>query len=298
MTIPSNIMINNEFASVVVSPDAGAALRSIKILKNGEVYELLSGGNNEHDPNKLPHGEGSFIMAPWINRILEGRLLAPDGVHQLPVNAFPHAIHGLVRDRKWKISRASESSIDLEIKLKKPWPYAGKIEYSIELRSMSLIQTVEIISAPSEKRKFPVSVGWHPWFNKYLGSEPVIAKANVQAQWELDSTVTATGNLKETEITKRLQHGTTFAVGEVDGCFMLDEGGSAVLTWPELTLKIEGSETITHFMFYSPGHALCVEPQTCTVDAARLANQGIENTGNFLISNGTPLIASTTWSWD
>ena len=95
MKMPNNIMINNEFASVVVSPDAGAALRSIKIRKNGEVFELLSGGNNDHAPDKLPHGEGSFIMAPWINRIFEGRLFAPDGVHQLPVNAFPHAIHGL-----------------------------------------------------------------------------------------------------------------------------------------------------------------------------------------------------------
>jgi hypothetical protein len=71
-----------------------------------------------------------------------------------------------------------------------------------------------------------------------------------------------------------------------------------VLSWPELALTMTGSETITHFMFYSPEHALCVEPQTCTVDAAQLADRGISNTGHVLIDRNNPLIATTTWSWE
>jgi len=160
------------------------------------------------------------------------------------------------------------------------------------------VQTMRLIAAPDETRAFPGSVGWHPWFNVTLGYEPIVAKADISAHWKLDNMATATGKLSVTDITTRLQNGTQFAVREVDGCFMRNPNGTAVLTWPELTFTISGSEEITHFMFYSPEHALCVEPQTCTVDAAQLAERGIEDTGHVLVDRENPLIATTTWSWE
>ena len=296
--MPANITISNESVSVTVSPGAGASLRSIKVNKNSHEYELLSGGDNSHDPTDLPHGEGSFIMAPWVNRIRDGRLVAPGGIHNIPVNTPPHAIHGLVRERAWTIKEVTDSTLELEIMLAEPWPYAGRIEYSLTVEGSALVQTMQLIADDRETLPFPGSVGWHPWFNTNLGSDPVIATADVSGQWELDETVTATGNLSVTDITERLQTGTQFKVHEVDGCFRRNPGGSVVLSWPELTMTMSGSETISHFMFYSPEHALCVEPQTCTVDAAQLANRGIANTGHLIVDRENPLIATTTWSWE
>jgi len=296
--MPQNITLKNEFAEVTVSPDAGASLRSIKILKDGNSYELLSGGEKELDPTDLPHGDGSFIMAPWVNRIRDGRLVTPDGVHELPMNDPPHAIHGLLREREWTVKEVTGSSVELEITLEEPWPYAGHIEYSIGLEDKSLVHTMRLISSENETRAFPGSVGWHPWFNTSLGSDPVTANADVSGQWELVDPATATGNLSVTDATTRLQNGTQFKTGEVDGCFLRNPNGTAVLSWPELTLTISGSEAITHFMFYSPEHALCVEPQTCTVDAAQLADRGIADTGHVLVDRENPLIATTFWSWE
>jgi aldose 1-epimerase len=296
--MPQNITLKNEFAEVTVSPDAGASLRSIKILKDGNSYELLSGGEKELDPTDLPHGDGSFIMAPWVNRIRDGRLVTPDGVHELPMNDPPHAIHGLLREREWTVKEVTGSSVELEITLEEPWPYAGHIEYSIGLEDKSLVHTMRLISSENETRAFPGSVGWHPWFNTSLGSDPVTANADVSGQWELVDPATATGNLSVTDATTRLQNGTQFKTGEVDGCFLRNPNGTAVLSWPELTLTISGSEAITHFMFYSPEHALCVEPQTCTVDAAQLADRGIADTGHVLVDRENPLIATTVWSWE
>ena len=293
-----NITISNEFADLTLSPGYGASLRSLKINKNGNSYELLAGGDNEHDPDGMPLGEGSFIMAPWVNRIRDGRLVTPDGIHNLPIDSPPHAIHGLVRDKAWTVTKQTGSSIELEIALSELWPYAGHLEYSISLEGQSLVQTMRLIAAPDETRAFPGSVGWHPWFNVTLGSDPVIAKADVSGHWELTDRATATGKLSVTDVTTRLQNGTQFAVREVDGCFMRNPNGTAVLTWPELTFTISGSEEITHFMFFSPEHALCVEPQTCTVDAAQLAERGIEDTGHVLVDRENPLNATTTWSWE
>lgn len=296
--MPQNLTIKNEFAAVTLSPNAGASLRSIKITKNGKSYELLSGGDKAHDPTVLPHGEGSFVMAPWVNRIRDGRLVTPDGIHELPMNQPPHAIHGLARDQEWTIKQQDESSVDLEIELREPWPYSGQIEYSLSLEGQSLVQTMRLIAAPDEVRPFPGSVGWHPWFNTTLGTDLVTAQADIKAQWELDHTATVTGKLSVTDVTKRIQAGTQFGIREVDGCFLREPNGVAVLSWPELTLSMSGSETITHFMFFSPEHALCVEPQTCTVDAAQLAEKGLEDTGHVIVDRENPLVATTTWSWE
>jgi len=297
--MPANITIKNEFASVTISPDAGASMRSFKVNKGGTQYELLSGGDKAHVPTELPHGEGSFVMAPWVNRIRDGRLVTPDGIHELPMNdkQGPYAIHGLVRDRVWTVKSSTESSLELEITLAEPWPYAGKVEYSLALEGSSLVQTMGLIADENESQPFPGSVGWHPWFNITLGSESVIAKADVHKQWELHNR-TPSGKLEVTSITERLQKGTHFGVREVDGCFLINPGGGAVLRWPELTMTMTGSETITHFMFFSPEHALCVEPQTCTVDAAQLADKGHADTGHVLVDRENPLIATTTWSWE
>jgi aldose 1-epimerase len=292
--MPSNITIKNEFASVTISPDAGASLRSLRVNKNGNSYELLSGGDNSHDPTELPHGEVSFVMAPWVNRIRDGRLVTPDGIHELPMNQPPPAIHGLVREREWTVKEVSESSLELEIQLEEPWPCAGHIEYSLRLDGRSLVQTMRLIAAPDEARPFPGSVGWHPWFNITLGSEPVTATADISGQWELEYPATATGKLSVTDTTTRLQNGTKFAVKEVDGCFLRNLNGTAVLSWPELTFTITGSEEITHYMFFSPEHALCVGPQTCTVDAAQLADRGFADTGHVIVDRDNPLIATTT----
>ena len=214
------------------------------------------------------------------------------------MNASPHAIHGLLRERQWDVTSQTESSLNLEISLDEPWPYAGRVEYSLALEGSSLVQTMRLIANDSETRPFPGSVGWHPWFNTTLGTHPVTATADVSSQWELDDTATATGKLSVTGMTERLQKGTQFAVREVDGCFLMNPGGGAVLSWPELTMTMTGSEKITHFMFYSPEHALCVEPQTCTVDAAQLADKGHADTGHVLVDRENPLVATTTWSWE
>ena len=87
--MPENIKIKNNHAQVTISPEAGASLRSIKVKKGDRHYELLSGGANNHNPTRLPPGEGSFVMAPWVNRIRDGKLVTPNGVHQIPLNAPP-----------------------------------------------------------------------------------------------------------------------------------------------------------------------------------------------------------------
>ena len=296
--MPENIKIKNNHAQVTISPEAGASLRSIKVKKGDRHYELLSGGANNHNPTRLPPGEGSFVMAPWVNRIRDGKLVTPNGVHQIPLNAPPHAIHGLVRESKWQIDSITDLAIEMSINLSKPWPFKGHIKYSIYLQGRSLVQTMQMFADNDENRAFPGGLGWHPWFNRSLGSDTMKVKAEVSDQWELDQSSTATGNLVDPTFTNRLKNGVCLMPGDIDDCFLRLPNGKVTITWPELKLEISGSDAITHFMLYSPEHATCVEPQTSTVDAARLAENGIARTGHVLVDREHPLIATTSWTWD
>ena len=76
---------------------------------------------------------------------------------------------------------------------------------------------MQMFAADDEKRAFPGSLGWHPWFNRTLCSDLVEVKAEVSGQWELDETLTATGNLVDSNITKQLRKGIRLNPGDVDG---------------------------------------------------------------------------------
>lgn len=292
-----NLELSNRDGRVVVSPGAGASLRSIRVNAGGGSHELLAGGTDEpFNPVELSHGTGSFIMAPWVNRIRDGRLIAPDGEHMLPVNSGIHAIHGLVRGREWEVVARSGASAVLRVELAEPWPYRGHVIYRLALDGPSLRQTLEVHAAEGE-REFPAGVGWHPWFARPDGTGELRVRSDVEAQWELDSTVTPTGKLEETPLTRKLRSGGNFGAGEVDGCFTLRRGGKAVVRWPQAALTITGSPEITHVMLYSPKHAVCVEPQTTAVNAVQLAAAGHRGTGVKTAAPGKPLVATTTWAW-
>ncbi len=288
------IELENEYGSVVVSSHAGATLRSLQVKVDSGTHELISGAETKLDDVVTPGGVGSFIMAPWVNRIHKGVLVTDQGEYQLPLDSGVHAIHGTVRNREWDVVSADLASAQFQIDLSEPWPFAGKVVYRVGLVEQSLHQTLEV---HSNDEAFPAGVGWHPWFRRSLGSDEVVVQASVDAQWELDSEVVPTGLVEETDASRKLATGGHFEVGEIDDCFRFAQDGTAKLQWPELTLRMESSSEVSHVMVYSPESSVCVEPQTTAVNAFQLADRGIEGTGTRIVRPGDPLVATTRWSW-
>jgi len=292
-----NVVIENEYGRVVVSPGAGAALRSLIARVRGSEYELLVGGDAPAlDPSELPHGTGSFIMAPWPNRMPDGVLVARDGRHTLRTGSEIHAIHGLVRNMEWDVVSLGPASARFEVDLPKPWPYRGKVAYEVSLVNSSFVQSLTVDSAESE---FPAGAGWHPWFRNSLGRGAVEIKLDAEEAWVLDSEMTPSGETVRTPLLDELRRGTRLAPGTTDDCFRIAPGAKVTLSWPELTLDIESSAVVSHVMVYTPrdGSALCVEPQTTCVNAFQLHARGVANTGTRFVRPDSPLVASTAWSW-
>ncbi len=291
------IKIVNDHGSAVISSHAGATLRSLRARVGGAEHELLSGGDaSDLDEARTPSGVGSFIMAPWVNRIHLGKLVTDRGEFQLPVDSGVHAIHGTVRDREWDVVSKGTDSAELQIEVEEAWPFRGRVVYRVALEAASLVQSLEVHAAESE-RDFPAGVGWHPWFRRSLGSEEMTVRVDAVAQWELDEETVPSGVVEETAVSRKLMTGGSFAVGEVDDCFMLGDQRVAMLKWPELVLRMESSPEVTHAMVYSPENSICVEPQTTAVNAFQLAAKGVSGTGTRIVSQGEPLVATTVWSW-
>jgi aldose 1-epimerase len=123
---------------------------------------------------------GSFPMAPWAGRLRHGRLGIDGRVVELPTNSPPHALHGLVTDRAWKLLAVNEQSvsvaIDLGLAAADPWPWPCRVVQSVSLgeRSMGFELAVHA------DEPMPAHVGWHPWFTRELRSEdPVSARLEV-----------------------------------------------------------------------------------------------------------------------
>jgi galactose mutarotase-like enzyme len=291
------VELKNEHGSAVITPGAGASLRSLRANIGGVSHELLSGGLKESfSESSLPSGTGSFIMAPWVNRIHRGVLLTEHGDYQLPVNSGAHAIHGTVRRRTWELVSASETAATMQTTLEQPWPFRGSVIYRVGLNGPALVQVLEVHAAPGERR-FPAGVGWHPWFRRSLGTGELSVRADVTAQWEMDENAVPSGKQIDTDAVQKLRDGATFAVGEVDDCFQFGAKGTAEIRWPELTLLMSGSSEVSQVMVYSPADSVCVEPQTTAVNAFQMEARGVQDNGTRFVTPRNPLIATTTWSW-
>ncbi|MBI4220700.1 MAG: hypothetical protein HY682_11180 [Chloroflexi bacterium] len=289
------IVLQNEHGRALFSPAAGASLRSLVVRSSRGPCELLLGGEGPHRPDELPRGTGSFIMAPWPNRIRNGRIAVDGRAYSVPITSGIHAVHGTVRRRPFEIVHHTRNSARFATSLGSDWPFPGSVIYEATLDGPSLLQRLEI---HSQSQRFPAGFGWHPWFKRRIGDGDAAIRAEVDAVWVVDQDMTPTGQTVAPCGPTALNAGIVPSSGSLDHCFRLaSDPGPVVLQWPAVALRIESSTAMTHLQVYTPDGALCVEPQTCCVDAFRLASAGVPGTGVAYVEPGAPLTGWTRWTW-
>jgi aldose 1-epimerase len=217
-----------------------------------------------------PTAWGSFPMAPFAGRVRNGAFTFRGRRWQLPIDMPPHAIHGTVLDRPWRILDDRTIVTDLG----PGWPFAGRVVQHFELQDGRLSFRLEVHADES----MPASVGWHPWF---VRQAPGVAGA---LELDLDAGAMYRRDADGITTTVRIAP----VPGPWDDCFT-DLRRSPVLRWPgflELTIRSDCRDWVVYTV---PTEALCVEPQTAPPDAL--------NTGPAIVEPGRPLIAEMTWTW-
>ena len=204
---------------------------------------------------------GAFLMAPWTNRLDQGRI-AVDGVPWcLPVNRPRDrtAIHGLVRDRAWTVAQQDAAMAVLTLALDAP-PFACDTRLEVGLSDAGLHLSLTLTARGD--RPQPLGLGWHPWFARPPGTHLAFA-----ARWrcrhdgrQLPVAAEPFGRLEGDEGTY-LGLDTHFAGWD----------GEAVLRHPDgaaFRMRARGAWATNLQVFAPPGApVLCVEPVSHLPDA-------------------------------
>ncbi len=252
-------------ARLVVDPAGGARVESLEV---DGLPLLLTATDDDRN-------HGIFPMAPWAGRVRDGRFTFEGRDHQLPLNKPPHAIHGTVRDHRWRVESESASSAALTIDLTDPWPFGGRVVQHFVLAPDALGLTMEVHAA---RQPMPVSCGWHPWWHRDLGrGEPVELELRADRMYAKDEAEIPTGELAPV------------TAPPWDDCFTDLGTPPAVLRWPGAATLTMETDCPCVVVYTEPEQALCVEPQSAPPDALNLVPR--------VVQPDAPLVVHATFRW-
>jgi aldose 1-epimerase len=246
-------------------PEEGGRLASLEI----DGWQLL-----------VPAGRdifhwGNFAMAPWVGRLRGGALRFRGSEHRFPLNAPPHALHGLVTDRPWHEDGPGMLSIDLPA----IWPWRGRVTHRLLLGPDTLDFRLEL----TVDEPMPAALGWHPWFSTWITDPhghrvgPIVLDARPRHMYANDEDGLPSGELVPP------------APRPWDYCFR-DLAMPPSVQWPGvLDLTIESS--CPDWVIYDQEpQGLCVEPWTAPPNALNLPDPPV-------VTPDLPLVATMRWRW-
>jgi aldose 1-epimerase len=154
----------------VAVTEVGATLRTFAY-----AGRPLIAGFAAHEP--MPDFNGA-VLAPWPNRIRDGRYDFGGRIHQLPVSEPSRgtALHGLVAWQPWAVRRADASAAELSTVVypQRGYPFLLTLtaRYSLDAAGLQ----IELSAHNDGDAEAPYGVSIHPWF--VAGPEPL-------AEWVL-----------------------------------------------------------------------------------------------------------------
>jgi aldose 1-epimerase len=264
-------------ARLTVDPRQGGRMTSLRI---GAMEVLVTEGWG-------PIRWGCYPMAPFAGRIRDGRFTFRGRDVQLPRNLPPDAIHGTVFERPWAVASQAADRVVLTVDLGPAWPFRGTVTQSMALEPGGL----DAILTLEADEPMPASLGWHPWFCRYLevaGGGPGARSAEV----ELD--IDAAEMFERG--TDRLPTGSLVPPSPRpwDDAFT-GLRSAPVVRWPgalEITLSSSAGVWV---VYDEPVEGVCVEPQTAPPDAVNVAAAAGEEPD--IADPGQPMTAWIAWRW-
>jgi aldose 1-epimerase len=276
------IAIKNERVSLGVAPDLGGSFTHFSASSGDAWVDLM-----RPSPESLTSSSdgSSFLMAPYPNRIRDGRFAFGGKEYQL---RFPekHAIHGDVRNRPWKIEYSSPLSTSLSFDSRDfrdiNYPFPFSVRQLCVVQDATLYVSCCITNEGSTP--MPAGCGFHPYFNRALGdhSEEVNIEFKAAGVYPFSGTVPLPDSMA-----RPIDSSMDFSVGRVlpeslDHCFS-GWHGPAIMTWPKSRFRVvmQASPNFGHLVLYSPAGKsfFALEPQSQMNDGFNFLARGEQGTG-------------------
>ncbi len=254
------------------------------------------GGRNVIDgfaiDERAPDGRGQ-VLAPWPNRLTDGRYRYGDRDCQAPLNEVSRhgAIHGLVRWLDWSLVARDSTSVTLSCAVRPQPGYEWQLDLQITyaLSQAGLVVTCQAVNV--DKEPAPFGVGFHPYLT--LGTAVDGLTLTVPATTCLDPTSPAGGPVMAQvttaqDFTRPRRIGSTRLDTAFGGLVRGGDGRAvARLHDPDSgrSLHLWVDESYRYLMVYTADQvsrlerrraAVAIEPMTCPPDAFRTGADLIE----------------------
>jgi aldose 1-epimerase len=258
----------------VVVCEVGATIRHWR----SQGHQVLMG----FDEARVPTGGRGQVLAPWPNRVEDGRYQWKGTWHQLPIDEPDRmtAIHGLLRWSRFEVVQEREDSVRLGAWCppRPAWPFSLWLEVTFSIQKGSL--HVEADAENVGDAPLPFGIGFHPYFA--LGEDVARVRLRLPASHRLSLDDRGLPN-GTTELEARWQNASEPIGTEVlDTCvgpLEHDDAGvaTAELSGPDGILVLEVGSTFRWLQAFSadtlpkPDHrrAVAVEPMSCPPNALR-----------------------------
>jgi len=293
MNTESVLRLSDGDLNVEILPDAGGRISAF--------WSEAGGGRTDWFVPRPLSGDacigstawGSFPLVPFSNRIRDGRFTWNGEEYQIAVTEknAPHAIHGHGRAVSWKVESLSETRAALSyVYSGEDWPFSYKARQVFDLLDGRLCISMELDN--SGTKAMPGGLGHHPYLPWRSG--PVLTTLFGSIWPAVDGVLPTGPELVPRDLDFSGTEGRAVP-RELDTGFG-GWSGRAVLHWQDegLSLEIEGSETLSHCILFTPEDKpfFCVEPVTHSIDAINLSAAGVAGTGIQTVSPGGRLVAS------
>ena len=105
------------------------------------------------------------ILAPWPNRIRDGKYSFSKNDYQLPINEVSknNSLHGLVANSLWEITFQNQSKVILEYLLDQPAIYPGKLQLQVRYEIIESGIEIAVLSENIGEISAPYGVSIHTY---------------------------------------------------------------------------------------------------------------------------------------
>ena len=249
----------------------GASKAQISLNQGGRLSHLVFEGIQvlaDFDASTYENNYASSIQFPFVNRIKDGKYTFNNSKYKLNCNEVDknNALHGLVYNKTFVCTKKAltlhYASVTLQYKdngKHQGFPFKFNIELTYTLNKKGIILSVNI--ANKDKKTFPFSVGWHPYFySKNLDNSTLNFSSNKKYVFDNQQIISGTTDLN-IEMPFQLKAVT------LDDCYPLKTNEIDFLT-PEYSFNIASTSKENFLQLYTPEvrNVIAIEPMTGAVD--------------------------------
>ena len=272
---------NDKYTAVIHSIGANCISLRHESLKNGILREPTS------EKKDNPFLYGTPLLFP-VNRISNAKFSFDGREYSFPVNEEKTGchLHGELHQKEFSLISHTEKSLVLALKVKKRQGFMHdfeiRIRYSLSKSGLTQKVTVKNFS----DKKMPCMLGFHTTFNgNFAGDGKVSVFASVKEEIERNmQNYLPTGRvLGLDDAGKDLVNG-RFSLKTISKHYRADENVAILYNNDKkIKVKYEYDEKYKFRLVYGTKDFICLEPQTCIVDAPNLSGKFIDDGFDFVL---------------